>query len=266
MTGEVYMARVVVRIRWQTEVIETAPVYAPVTGPLDRGPSTTHLLALVTLFTGLLLAVTLRYTLGAFQQNLLRQSISALHEQGIENAEIRFSGLDATITGVRGSNAVSEAARLALLAVPGVRSVRVRILDSGFDPVTPPVPSSSPTIEVAEALAELRTDLLLFRPGGVALNPSSSVHLARLAKALAAHPEAAIEIQGHTDSWGDPHDNMMLSVQRADAVRTSMAAFGVSYKQLFAAGFGATRPRGDNNTAAGRALNRRIELRLRGSD
>lgn len=260
------MAKVVVKLQWRTEVIDAAPVYAPVAGPVDRGPTTTHLLALMTLFTALLLAVTLRYTLGNVEQNLLRQSISALHAHGIENAEIRFSGLDATITGVRNSNAVSETARRALLAVPGVRSVRVRILDSGFEPLKPPARDSSPTIEVAEALAELRTNLLVFEPGGTSLNPSSASHLSRLANALRQHPAAAIEIQGHTDWTGDPHRNMMLSVQRAEAVMEELRTLGVPSKQLFATGFGATRPRADNNTVAGRAANRRIELRLRGSD
>lgn len=261
------MAKVVVKIRWQTEVVDTAPVFAPVTGPLERGgPSATHLLALLTMFTALLLAVTLRSSLATFQQDLLRQSMSALHSRGIENAEIRFHGLDATITGAQGSSAVSEAARLALLSVPGVRSVRMRILDSGFTAPKSPASASSPTVEVAEALSALRTDLLLFQPGGVALNPASAAHLTRLAKALSRQPAAGVEIQGHTDSTGDPNHNMVLSRRRAEAVRDSLLAQGVAPKQLFAAGFGATRPRQDNATATGRALNRRIELRLRGSD
>lgn len=260
------MAKVVVKIRWQTEVVDTAPVFAPVAGPLERGgPSATHLLALLTMFTALLLAVTLRSSLATFQQDLLRRSMSALHARGIENAEIRFHGLDATITGAQGSSAVSEAARLALLSVPGVRSVRMRIL-SGFTAPKAPAEAASPTVEVAEALSALRTDLLLFQPGGVALNPASAAHLTRLANALSRHPAAGVEIQGHTDSTGDPNQNMVLSRRRAEAVRDSLLAQGVAPKQLFAAGFGATRPRQDNSTATGRALNRRIELRLRGSD
>lgn len=259
------MAKVVVKIRWQTEVIDTAPVFAPVTGPLDRGgPSTTHLLALMTFFTALLLAVTLRYSLGQFQRDLLQRSMDALYARGIENAEIQFTGLDATITGAQGSSAVSEIARRTVLAVPGVRSVRMRILDHGPDASVPPV--GSPTVEVAQALSALRTDLLRFQPGSARLDPASQEQLTRLAEALVHHPAAAVEIQGHTDASGDPNHNMVLSQWRAQAVRSSLLAQGVRENQLFATGFGATRPRGDNSTAEGRQLNRRIELRLRGAD
>ena len=164
------MARVVVKIRWQTEVVDTAPAFVSPDGLAERSnPSTTHLLALMTMFTALLLAVSLRYSLGQFQQDLLRQSLSALYSRGIENAEIQFSGLDATISGVSGSAAVSEIARRAVMAVPGVRSVRVRILETGPPPPEIAGRAVSPTVEVAEELSALRTDLLQFAPGSASL-------------------------------------------------------------------------------------------------
>lgn len=261
------MARVVVKIRWQTEVVDTAPAFVSPDGLAGRSnPSTTHLLALMTMFTALLLAVSLRYSLGQFQQDLLRQSISALYSRGIENAEIQFNGLDATITGVSGSAAVSEIARRAVMAVPGVRSVRLRILETG-----PPQPQTadrdtSQMVEVAEALSALRTDLLQFAPGSASLSPGSSARLQRLAGSLRKHQAAAVEIEGHTDSSGDPASNGRLSELRAQAVRSTLLALGVSDRQLFATGYGASRPRATNDTAEGRAANRRIELRLRGAE
>lgn len=259
------MARVVVSIRWQTEVVDTSPAFAPISLSGERSsPSTTHLLALMTMFTALLLAVTLRYSLGHFQQDLVRRSMDALYSRGIENAELQFSGLDATITGVQGSSAVSEIARRALLAVPGVRSVRVRVLEGGFAPA--PGQSNSPTLEVAQALSALRTDLLFFAPGSAVLTAAGDLQLVRLAEALKRQPAAAVEIQGHTDSSGNPNENMLLSRMRAQAVKNSLRTRGVSERQLFATGFGATRPRADNATAEGRRLNRRIEVRLRGAE
>jgi len=68
------------------------------------------------------------------------------------------------------------------------------------------------------------------------------------------------EIAGHTDSIGTAEDNMKLSQARAEAVRAYMILKGVDADRLAAVGYGADRPIGDNNTAAGRAGNRRIEF------
>jgi OOP family OmpA-OmpF porin len=68
------------------------------------------------------------------------------------------------------------------------------------------------------------------------------------------------EIGGYTDNIGTADDNMKLSQARAESVRAYMILKGVDASRLVAVGHGADRPIGDNETAAGRASNRRIEF------
>jgi outer membrane protein OmpA-like peptidoglycan-associated protein len=68
------------------------------------------------------------------------------------------------------------------------------------------------------------------------------------------------EIAGYTDSIGSAEDNLKLSQARAESVRAYMILKGIDSDRLVPTGFGADHPIGDNNTAAGRASNRRIEF------
>jgi len=77
---------------------------------------------------------------------------------------------------------------------------------------------------------------------------------------LKNNPNVDIEIQGHTDSVGQPKDNMILSDNRAKAVKDYFIAHGISKDRLFTKGYGATRPIAPNNTVEGRTTNRRVEL------
>ncbi len=86
--------------------------------------------------------------------------------------------------------------------------------------------------------------------------------LDRAARVLAEYPELRLEIQGHTDTDGDPAFNKELSRRRADAVRDELIARGVSAVRLSAVGYGGEQPIADNATENGRAQNRRIEFRL----
>ena len=72
-----------------------------------------------------------------------------------------------------------------------------------------------------------------------------------------------IEVGGYTDTRGSPRYNLRLSESRATAVRNYLVSQGVSAERLVAKGYGELNPRADNNTAAGRELNRRVELKRR---
>lgn len=72
-----------------------------------------------------------------------------------------------------------------------------------------------------------------------------------------------LDIEGHTDNTGKAPLNLKLSDARAKAVLTYLKKKGVDEKRLSAKGFGQTQPIADNKTAAGRAKNRRVELKLR---
>ncbi len=83
-----------------------------------------------------------------------------------------------------------------------------------------------------------------------------------LANAAAALKKAAIkiEVQGHTDNVGDDAYNARLSTQRAEAVRAWLVGHGVAAERLSAKGYGKSVPVASNDTDAGRAQNRRVEL------
>lgn len=83
--------------------------------------------------------------------------------------------------------------------------------------------------------------------------------LSELGVFLKANPEVAVELQGHTDSRGPDYVNLELSRARARAVKRYLVREqGIEPGRLSTKGFGSTKPAAPNETAAGRALNRRV--------
>ncbi|MBI3138957.1 MAG: OmpA family protein [Sphingobacteriales bacterium] len=94
------------------------------------------------------------------------------------------------------------------------------------------------------------------------LKPESQTELDLLVKLLLDNPTVKIEIGGHTDNVGKPADNLALSNNRAKAVVNYLAGKNIPVQRLTAKGYGETKPVADNKTEAGRAINRRTELRV----
>jgi OmpA-OmpF porin, OOP family len=69
-----------------------------------------------------------------------------------------------------------------------------------------------------------------------------------------------VVLEGHTDATGDATANKALSLQRAEAVKQMLVTGGVAADRIEAQGYGQDRPVAENNSDAGRALNRRLEL------
>ena len=84
-----------------------------------------------------------------------------------------------------------------------------------------------------------------------------------VARVLTGHGDWNVTIEGHTDSTASDEHNLKLSDGRARAVREYLIGKGVDGKRLTAVGLGESRPVADNDTALGRARNRRVELVLR---
>ena len=89
---------------------------------------------------------------------------------------------------------------------------------------------------------------------------SKKYELANVVEAMNEYPELVIGLGGHTDNTGDAEANMLLSQQRAEAVRDYLVANGVPADRLVATGYGQNDPLGDNSTEAGREKNRRTEF------
>ena len=82
-----------------------------------------------------------------------------------------------------------------------------------------------------------------------------------VAQSIQGHPDARIEIGGHTDAVGSAAYNQRLALARARAVRAYLLQRGVAVEQLIAVGYGKSHPVASNTTEEGRAQNRRVELR-----
>jgi outer membrane protein OmpA-like peptidoglycan-associated protein len=76
------------------------------------------------------------------------------------------------------------------------------------------------------------------------------------------HPEWHLTIEGYTDNSGRQEKNLQLSQQRALAVKNYLIQKGIAEYHLTATGLGQEHPIADNSTPAGRAINRRVELKI----
>lgn len=102
---------------------------------------------------------------------------------------------------------------------------------------------------------------LFFNTNESVILPYSIPELKRVA-AIIKSRKLKVEISGHTDNQGDPKKNLSLSENRALAVKEFFIQEGFNPAILNTIGYGASKPIADNKTEAGRAKNRRVELRI----
>jgi outer membrane protein OmpA-like peptidoglycan-associated protein len=99
---------------------------------------------------------------------------------------------------------------------------------------------------------------LTFVTNSSTIKSSSFPFLKEMATYLKANPEVSLKITGHTDNVGNDAYNLDLSKKRADSVQNYLVGEGVGEIALATDGKGESEPIADNNTAEGRALNRRV--------
>lgn len=104
---------------------------------------------------------------------------------------------------------------------------------------------------------------ITFQRASAELDRRSHQTLNTLAKIVKSCPNFAIEVAGHTDNEGEPDRNQRLSERRAKSVLDYLVKAGVPDSSLSAAGYGDTRPKVANDSAANMAINRRIELSVK---
>jgi outer membrane protein OmpA-like peptidoglycan-associated protein len=105
---------------------------------------------------------------------------------------------------------------------------------------------------------------VLFDTGQYSLKPGAREKLAKISGIVLAYPTLKLEVEGHTDSVGTDQVNMLLSENRANAVRDFLVKQGVVASSIAARGFGESQPVATNDTATGRQQNRRVELVVSG--
>ncbi|MDH3282900.1 MAG: OmpA family protein, partial [Gammaproteobacteria bacterium] len=113
-----------------------------------------------------------------------------------------------------------------------------------------------------EKLAKLDLSEIRFESGSARLARSGHAVLQQVAELLREPRTERIEISGHTDSTGSESYNMKLSQQRAKTVVNYLITQGVDPQRMTSVGYGESRPIASNETAAGQARNRRIEINV----
>ena len=111
-------------------------------------------------------------------------------------------------------------------------------------------------------IVTLASNKIQFAVNSSEVQPASRDVLIELATIIKNYPEDVILITGHTDSDGAADYNLKLSEMRANAVGDILVAGGVPAETVAARGYGETQPIASNDTAEGKALNRRVELTI----
>ncbi|SEN06068.1 OmpA-OmpF porin, OOP family [Mucilaginibacter gossypiicola] len=121
-------------------------------------------------------------------------------------------------------------------------------------PPVPPVKKEDLNIDAVKIQFDFNSSVL--RTGSYGI-------LDQAASAIKANPSVTYQLNGYASIEGTPEHNMILSKDRANAVKTYLVNAGVSPANLKVKGFGTRNPVADNNTETGRELNRRVEIKTK---
>jgi OOP family OmpA-OmpF porin len=127
----------------------------------------------------------------------------------------------------------------------------------------PPAPVVKSTAVLADTLAKschVALEGIYFDFNKATLKPESDPALEKVSELLKSSPALKLEVQGHTDNVGTAAYNQKLSEARAAAVKAWLLAHGTAAARLTSHGYGFTQPVAGNDTDAGRAKNRRVEI------
>lgn len=112
-------------------------------------------------------------------------------------------------------------------------------------------------------------ELVLRMPSGItfavdsyALQPGAQATLNEVARTLASYDQTYIDVLGHTDSTGSDAHNQTLSQRRAQSVADYLSSRGVTRARMGIRGYGESQPIATNDSDAGRAQNRRVEIKV----
>lgn len=165
----------------------------------------------------------------------------------INNDIVRASGNSATLGVVYKFGSAEETAPVVIVE----EKPELKVVETKPEPVV--------TTKTFKA-EKLNSDS--FKSGSTELTEESKQDLTHLVDILNKHPEAKVQIIGHTDSTGSASYNQIVSEQRAKAVADELQKQGVDVSQLLIDGQGESSPIASNSTKAGRKQNRRVEISI----
>jgi len=142
-----------------------------------------------------------------------------------------------------------------LANINGVREVVSKLVI-----VDPAVKAAEDAELFSRAIASVDVSSIRFQPGSVNFTPDSNAALSQLLEVMELARQGLIRIEGHTDNTGPDSVNLRVSRDRAQAVANYLMARGIAADRVLVAAYGSTQPIASNDTEAGRADNRRIEI------
>lgn len=116
--------------------------------------------------------------------------------------------------------------------------------------------------EEVKAVLKEALDGIEFELGKDIITPASYYILDKVVQVMKDNADYKLKISGHTDNQGNPDSNLILSHKRAQATKRYLESHGVDGSRLDAMGYGEAKPVADNNSADGRARNRRVEFEI----
>lgn len=117
-------------------------------------------------------------------------------------------------------------------------------------------------LEPIEVGAQMELYNIYYETDSFRILPQSEPELQKLVAFLEKNKDLRVEIQGHTDSSGNPESNLELSKRRAQSVVDYLAEHNIQVGRLVSEGYGDTRPIASNETAEGRKQNRRTTIKI----
>ena len=184
-----------------------------------------------------------------------------------EKGAVIGAATGAAVGGVIG-NQTGSTARGAIIgaAVGGAAGAIIgHEMDQKAKEITAAVPGATVT-RVGEGLVVTFDSGILFDFNSDALKPAARTNLDNLAANLASFGDAKLMLIGHTDSVGTAQYNQSLSERRSRSVANYLISKGVPSVRVEAAGRGESEPVQTNDTEAGRAANRRVEVAVYAGD
>lgn len=172
------------------------------------------------------------------------------------------AALGAVVAGTRDSdknNQGRDAARGAILGA-AAGAIAGNILDRQAQALQQSVSSNVQVVNRGDHLQVILPEGILFATDSAAVTGQAQNDLYAVARNLNQYPNSRVQVVGHTDNTGSAAHNMDLSQRRAQSVSSILSAAGVAPNRLVASGQGFNQPIASNDTAQGRAQNRRVEI------
>lgn len=171
----------------------------------------------------------------------------------------QITAMEERIAGLKGFTNQQQAAM--------ERLEQTRVFNQRFDQVQKIfAPGEAEVLKQGNQLV-VRLHAIRFAAGTATLPPQSFALLAKVTAALEIFKQAKVLVEGHSDNTGAPEKNLLLSRERAEAVRAYLIANStLAANRIQAAGRGSDRPVAPNDSAQGRAMNRRIDVLITPDD